>query len=181
MIRKENIMTKKQFWTVLTLFSMLLVLALVGGTWSTVLAEGTIVTDNGLGIPVTGCEAGLPDMQNCTGPYVPGLGGVCVPFGIEEEVKAAGDATVPGSGQFAPITDVLKVTVNDSPDFVFGDAVIVYFTNQNAIQKYMEDPSKYSIMWYDPAAGKWEKVETTLLDGKLVDKNVRAGLYIVGG
>jgi hypothetical protein len=182
MIGKENVMTKKQFGIVVALFSIMLVLALVGGTWKSVLAEGT-QNLTGLGIPVTGCAAGLPDMQSCTGPYVENLGGVCVPLGIQETVNAVDDKNVPGKGQITPITSVLKVTVPlngvDSTDYIFGEAVIVYFTNQDAIQKYMADPTKYTIMWYDPAAEKWVAVETMLLDGKLVDKNIHAGLYIV--
>ena len=177
-------MTKKQFGIAFTVFSMLMVLALVGGTWVTAMAQGTDFRSQGLGIPVTGCAAGLPDMQSCTGPYVPGLGGVCVPFGMVEEVRAKDDPTIPGKDQITPLTDVLKVTVPvngvDTTEYQFSDAVEVYFTHQGAIQKYLADPSKYSIMWFDAAAGKWVKVETTFLDGKLVDRNIRSGLYIVG-
>jgi hypothetical protein len=176
-------MTKKQFGVVFTLFTIVLVLSMIGGTWVTALAQGTI-TNNRLGIPVTGCSAGLPDMQSCTGPYVGGLGGVCVPFGITEDVKAIGDPTLPGMDQITPVTNVLKVSVNvngvDTTDYTFGEAVEVYFTNQNAIQKFTADPSNLSIMWYDPILTKWVKVETILLDGKLVDKNIHSGLYVVG-
>jgi hypothetical protein len=172
-------MSKKQFGFIFSIFAALLVVALVGGTWGTALAQGTVPR-----IPVTGCVSGLPNMGDCQGPYVKDLGGVCIPFVVTEEVKAKGDQAIPGLDQIQPVTDILKVTVmvdgTETTDFQFSDSVMVYFTQQGAIQKYMAEPGVYSIFWFDPDASKWVKVETTLLDGKLVDQNVHSGLYVVG-
>jgi hypothetical protein len=141
---------------VLAIFASVISLAILGGTWATSLAAGTVPPYVGGGggggggvIPVTGAGALIP---------VTGAGCTLTPIEIEtlpEGVEPLGTAyTCDGGCQFE-------------------------ITDPALIEAFKKDPN-LAIFWYDPVGKQWVKLTTTLVDGKLVATIPGAGFVVFG-
>ena len=139
---------------VLAIFAFVISLAILGGTWATSLAAGTVPGPPafGPGGGGGGGGGGIPGVIPVTG------GASLTPIEIEtlpEGVEPQGAAYNCDVGG--------QIVINDPA----------------LVEAFKKDPN-LAFFWYDPDGKQWVKLTTTLVDGKLVATIPGAGFVVFG-
>ena len=193
-------MKSKHFAIVTTLFALILALAMIGGTWTTSSARGTVPEkspDRGHShlpsrppyrpphrphlrlIPVTGA---------CAGEELEKVGNVelCMADGSLDrsyEVNFEVATIVPAAGKIAQLTPPFSISLVNgnrvTTDYKFGeDAALTVELPTDVLDQYKKNDLA-SLMWYNSQSAKWEKIPATVEDGLLTAMVSRTGLFIL--
>lgn len=180
----------KQNGYIILVFMCMVLLAVAGGSWSVVQAQGSVPEEPPEEPP--GPPLGAPAVVTVTGEgllhEIADLGSVVEPTGAVEagfELTSAGELETDLPEGFDERTPGIRLTVTDSagnevPDYTFGESVVVTFgLSDDDLAAYLAD-GEISIYYYDEVNEEWVKVETTLVGETLVAEVDKPGLYVIG-
>jgi hypothetical protein len=179
-------MKSKQTTAVFILFSLCMALALLGGTWQTASAVGTVPVT-----PPTNPVPPLPPVIPVTGTCVGEIIKVedvslCIPDGaVDKKYKAALEIVtdVPGSAQINALTPVVNVYLKDGvltlPEYKFvKEALLTIKLSTATVDLFKKNPL-VALMHYDLQTKKWVKMPVTVLDNQALVSISSSGLYVL--
>jgi hypothetical protein len=180
-------MKSKQTAVVFILFSLCLTLALLGGTWQTASAVGTVPV-----APPTDPLSPIPPVIPVTGACaitnlikIEGVS-ICVPEGaVDKKYQVALEIVTdtPGTAQITPLTPVVNVFLKNGTltiaEYKFNtEAVLTLDLSASAVETFKKNPL-VSLMHYDSQTNKWVKVPVTVRDNQAMASISSTGLYVL--
>lgn len=182
--------------SVMIIFGVLVVLALVGGAWQTSVFAQTVPpvvpADNGTGgggpvIPPAGGATANQTVENGKAALVTS-GGWQVSAG--KNVLPAGDVlgvtipgNLPGAGSVSAITGGMYTTLTNNGanvELSGNQKVVVSFKlSQDQLDAFKKDPNA-GILWYDPVKKSWVRLSATLNGDTLSVETSGLGYFVVG-
>jgi hypothetical protein len=148
-------------------------LAILGGTWDTSLAAGTV--------PPNRPPAYGPGGRFGGGPF--GRGGPFGPGGLVIPVTGAG-ALIPVTGAGCTLTPIEIETLPEGVEpkgtaYTCDGGCQIEITDPALIEAFKQVPG-LAIFWYDPDGKQWVKLSTTLVGDTLVATIPGAGFVVFG-